>query len=119
LISACGTGWWPGGLADLDDAYVRGKFVEQFTGAEAVGDDDVGLAEKSAAADSDEAAVAGAAAHEGHRSPVGPTAAQRQVAGFQGGGDGIAQGHGTARISPGVDGDLDVVNFGDGGCPGG
>ncbi len=45
--------------------------------------------------------------------------AQRQVAGFQGGGDGVAQGHGAARVSPGVHRDLDVVDDGDGGSPGG
>ena len=109
-----------GGLAHLDDADVGGKFVEQFAGAEAVGDHDVGLAQEPAAADGDEAGVAGSAAHEGHAMPaVGTAAAQRQVAGFQGGGDGVAQGHGPARVSPGVDGDLDVVHHGDGGRPGG
>ena len=50
---------------------------------------------------------------------VGPPAAQRKVAGFQCGGDGVAQGHGAARVSPGVHGDLHVVHHGDGGGPGG
>ena len=121
LISACGTGWWPGVLPTSIDADVGGQFVQEFAGAEAVRDDDVGLAQEPAAADGDEAGVAGSAAHEGHGSGGGAGArpAQRQVTGFQGGGDGVAQGHGAARVSPGVDGDLDVVHHGDGGRPGG
>ena len=65
----------------------------------------------------------GSAAHERHGTGgcvrPGPAPAQRQVPGFQGGGDGVAQGHGAARVSPGVHGDLDVVHDGDGGRPGG
>ena len=111
-----------GGFADLDDADVRGQFVEQFARAEAVRDHDVGLAQQPAAADGDEAGVAGPAADQGHGAAVrrrSPVPAQRQVTGFQGSGDGVAQGHGAARVSPGVDGDLDVVHHGDGGSPGG
>ena len=36
--------------------------------------------------------------------------AQRQVPGFQRGGDGVAPGHGTARVSPSIHRDLDIVH---------
>ena len=58
------------GLADFDDPDVRGEFVQESARAQAVGDDDVGLAQEPAAADRDEAGVARTAADQCNSSLV-------------------------------------------------
>ena len=123
MISDCGTGWWPGVLPTS---------ITRTSGASSA---------RSSRGPSRSATTTSAWPRSRRprtvMSPVSPgppptratvpavapgrqpVPAQRQVSGFQGGGDGVAQGHGAARVSPGVDGDLDVVHHGDGGSPGG
>ncbi|CAD5989107.1 protein of unknown function [Streptomyces sp. KY70] len=110
-------------LRRVDHLDVRRQFVEQVAGAEAVGDDHVGLGEEAAAAHRDQVRVAGAAADQGDAGGVVAVVRGGDGAVAQALDDGVAEGGGVAGVAAlggGVeDGDGDVVDAAGGRGPGG
>ena len=102
-------------LADLDHLGALGQVDG---GRQPVAHDDVRTRQQAPAADGEQAGVARAAADQGDRARARPTAPQRQLAGLQGQGEGVAQTYRAPGVAARAHRHHDVVDAGHGGHPG-